>query len=101
MVRTTDQDSERPISHEGAQTPGSSGMTESDLTKDVIDVEEVKERIAEIHKHRWDPEVAHEMEDKLFRDVLKAIGDGDAWNPMVLAYATLKSREVGFARWYS
>jgi hypothetical protein len=47
--------------------------------------------------HR-DPEEAHDLEDKLFVDVLTEIarGEGDAAE---LAKAALRSRELAFPRW--
>jgi hypothetical protein len=58
---------------------------------------DVKARIAAIREAADDGEVAHSLEDDLWRDVLRAIAAG-AGDPRALAAAALKTTRLGFAR---
>lgn len=62
-------------------------------------IEEVEAKVKEIAAMRGFDETAHEMEDDLREDVLRAIANG-AENPSGLAAAALKTSELPFARWY-
>jgi len=63
-----------------------------------MDVQQVNERVASIAAQD-DDEQQHAQEDRLHRDVLKAIADG-APNAAELASAALKTIDLDFDRWY-
>lgn len=50
---------------------------------------------------RHNDEGAHEAEDALHRDVLRAIAEGRSPDPVRAAAAALASTSVEFSRWYS
>jgi len=60
-------------------------------------INDVKEKVEEIRTRRYDDEVAHNLEDKLYREVLQEIAKGTA-NPNGLASAVLESRKLNFNR---
>ena len=60
-------------------------------------IQELKIRIKAIEAASDDDEVAHRMEDELFRAVLKAIADGAAHGP-ALAAMVLETDDIQFAR---
>ncbi len=67
----------------------------------MITVDEIRRRIADqIENTDVSDDRAHEAEDTLWRDVLKAIVGG-ASNAAELAAEALKSQEITFNRWYS
>lgn len=63
-------------------------------------IEEVRRRLDEIEAAKDDDEVAHELEDQLYRDVLDAIANG-ADNAHLLAWWALSSRDIEFSRWHA
>jgi hypothetical protein len=64
----------------------------------LLTVEDVARRLAEIAHHQHDDEVAHGLEDSLRSDVLTAIAAG-APDAQILAAAALRSDGLDFARW--
>lgn len=60
--------------------------------------EEVARRVADIAASVGDREIAHSMEDKLYRDVLIVIASG-ASHPNALAKAVLAASEIDYPRW--
>jgi hypothetical protein len=62
----------------------------------VITVEEIRARVTEIDK--LDSERAHDAEDQLWCDVLRAIAEG-AHNASELAAEALKTEALDFSRW--
>lgn len=60
--------------------------------------QEVIERVKQIEAIRHDDEVAHSMEDDLYRDVLRAIAGGEI-DGHELAAEALKVEKIKFARW--
>lgn len=48
-----------------------------------------------------DDEAAHETEDRIHQDVLKAIATGKAKNPRECARIALTTRDLDFSRWYA
>jgi hypothetical protein len=61
----------------------------------------IAHRLATIRdKASGDPEVAHALEDALWRDVLVAISEGHE-TPATLAAAALLSQEIEFERFYA
>ena len=71
------------------------------MKKCEITVDGVLKAINKIDATTHDPEVAHGLEDDLWREVLGAIGYGDlsAEEARELAAAALRSRTVKFPRW--
>lgn len=67
---------------------------------EMLTVEDVARRLADIHATQGDPEVAHGMEDVLRADVLAAIAAG-APDARILAAAALRSDQIDFSRWYA
>jgi len=65
-------------------------------------IEEVREAVEEIRREagRDDDERAHAAEDKLHKDVLKAIAEG-ARNGRQLAAEALTTDQIKFGRWYA
>lgn len=61
--------------------------------------EEVRQRVTVIDEIADDVELAHAAEDKLHRDVLRAIAYG-ASNPKELALAALATESLGLERYY-
>ncbi len=66
-------------------------------------IQEVRQRVNEIRQRAGDPEVAHAMEDQLYRDVLAGIAaDPVGGSPARrLAKTALAARDIDFPRWYS
>lgn len=64
-----------------------------------MDIEDVNRCLANIEREKDDPERAHDMQDDLFRDVLRAIADGETDNAAALALAALKVDKIEFARY--
>lgn len=62
-------------------------------------MDDVRLRVEAISAARRDDAVAHDMEDDLFADVLRAIAGGQCADPSALAYAALASLDIGFSRW--
>jgi hypothetical protein len=63
-------------------------------------IEEVRERVEEIRRGADDDERAHALEDRLHKDVLKAIAEG-ASNGRQLAAEALTTDQIRFGRWYA
>lgn len=61
-------------------------------------IDEIRARVDAIRSLTHDPEVAHSLEDDLYRDVLADIADGAA-HPAVLATEALVAARVDFPRW--
>jgi hypothetical protein len=66
----------------------------------VITVAEIHAAIVRVAGKVRDPEMAHQLEDRLYQDVLAAIALG-ADNAKELAEAALKCSEIRFRRWYA
>lgn len=65
-------------------------------------VKEVKKRVSAIKIKgilERDDEAAHSMEDDLHQDVLKAISEGQADFPSLIAKEALKTLKFDFSRW--
>lgn len=64
---------------------------------------DVWRRVEEIQSfaESGDFEVAHIKEDELHQGVLLAIATGECGDPIGLANEALKTRTLGFARWYA
>ena len=65
-----------------------------------MDSYHVRERVAEIAAEaaRGDNELAHELEDALWRDVLEAVANHHD-DSAELAHLALRSTDVKFSRW--
>lgn len=61
-------------------------------------VDEIKERVSNIYIMQGDNEGAHSNEDRLWFEVLLAIGAG-AENAQELAQEALKTHTIEFDRW--
>lgn len=65
-----------------------------------MNVKDIEARVAQIAGHAHEPDAtAHELEDALFLDVLKAIAAG-VTKPAALAAAAIKSADLDIKRWY-
>ncbi|MDQ3078473.1 MAG: hypothetical protein M3R03_00535 [Pseudomonadota bacterium] len=62
--------------------------------------EDVRQRVKAIDEIADEIELAHAAEDKLHRDVLRAIADG-ADNPRELALAAIATEHLGLDRHYA
>lgn len=69
------------------------------IRRRIIDIADVKFRVAMIADLRNDPEVAHAKEDELYHGVLKYIANHSTDdNAAELASIALSSRKISFAR---
>ncbi len=66
----------------------------------MISVDEIRQRVLDIDDRSDDSEAAHRAEDRLYRDVLRAVAAG-APNAAELAKAALEANELLFDRHYS
>lgn len=70
-------------------------------------VEDVKARLAYFETRGgrapswWDDEDAHGQEDDLWHDVLEAIAEGKAEDPIAMARLALTTAAYDFSRWYA
>jgi hypothetical protein len=64
-------------------------------------LDDVRRRLDEIRARRNDPEVAHMLQDELYRDVLAAIAIGICEDPKALADEACKAMLIPFVRWYA
>ena len=64
-----------------------------------LTLSEVTARVQEIRNYRDDAEMAHALEDSLYRDVLTAIAHHDVACPSRLAKAALGTQRLKFCRW--
>lgn len=64
-------------------------------------VKEVRARVEAIEQSKHDPEVAHGLEDNLYRTVLHVIGHKRLGikEQRAIAREALKTQEIDFARW--
>ena len=65
---------------------------------------EVKERLAEIERLKYDDETAHSLEDDLFYDFVEAVKDGmykTKKEIIDVAFELYKVRDIKFARWHA
>jgi hypothetical protein len=65
----------------------------------IITPEWVEAQVENIRKKRADDELAHMLEDALYRNVLHAIAEGRAKDPSACAAAALESDAIEFSRW--
>lgn len=65
-----------------------------------MNVQDVQRRVKEIDEIADLVERAHAAEDRLHRDVLRAIANGAA-NPVGLADAALSTEHIGLDRYYA
>jgi hypothetical protein len=66
-----------------------------------MNASDVAERVSAIHKMAIHDEAAHAAEDNLYRDVLRAIAQGECDNPAACAQQALMTQAITFGRWYS
>ncbi len=66
-----------------------------------MNVQDVVARVDAVYRYRSDDETAHQVEDDLYVDVLKAIAAGQCEDPSGCAAAALKTQDICFARWYA
>jgi ribosomal protein S20 len=66
-----------------------------------MDIKEIKKRIKEIKGKTWDNEVAHDMENLLYKDFIKSIANGDTDNIQEKAKLILTTKNIKFTRWYA
>lgn len=67
-----------------------------------MDVKEVKQILLKIEEHRFDDEMAHYFEDKLFYDFVNAIKNGKYETKeeiIKVAKEVYKVRDINFSRW--
>ena len=73
--------------------------------KEPMTIDVIKRRVDLIKQQKDDPEGAHEMEDELYKDVLKEIASWGMFNEYdtcaKIAVEALKAAEIDFDRWYS
>ena len=62
-------------------------------------IEDIEKEIEHIKECRYDNEIAHILEDKLWQKALEQIAEGDE-NAQEIAKAVLKTKDVSFVRWY-
>lgn len=70
----------------------------------MLSIAKIKERLAKLELNRESDATAHEDEDTLHQDVLRAIASGnidDIGTAQAFASLVLKSTQIDFCRWYS
>lgn len=67
-----------------------------------MDTKEIIDRFYNIIRlsGNGDNEAAHQAEDALYLDILRAIADGDE-NPKFLATMAIATQNINFDRWYA
>lgn len=55
--------------------------------------------VRKVYELRDDPEAAHDAEDRLHQEVLKAIANGYCENPASCAQQALMTKVIDFPRW--
>lgn len=66
--------------------------------------QEIQRRVNEVKKHKDSPADAHHLEDRLWREVLEAIAEGQVptlKEARALCRSALATRKAGFFRWYT
>ena len=65
--------------------------------------DDVKAKVAEIEAIKTDDETAHSMEDDLYSEILQAVASGELKGAAAKGCAAeaLKTRDIGFSRWYA
>lgn len=69
-----------------------------------MNILEIKKRVDEIKEVKHDPEVAHELEDRLFYNFVDAVMNNeyeDLEDAVFAAEEVMKVREIQFARWHA
>lgn len=67
----------------------------------MMNADMVRERVERIRMAAGDDEVAHNMEDALRSDLLRAIANGECVNPQDCAQIALTTDAIDFSRWYA
>jgi hypothetical protein len=62
-------------------------------------IDKVQKALAEIKKTKGDAEKAHDLEDRLYKDVLRSIADGNCDDPIAVSHEALKASKIPFPRW--
>jgi len=62
-------------------------------------LDDIQRQLTEIKRFQHDDEVAHGLEDDLYRQLLAAIAEGRCLDPRKAAALALTSRQSDFARW--
>lgn len=69
-----------------------------------VTINDIRAAVEAIRAKADDNDEAHEMEDRLYKAVLRAIADSDSFDAeglKLMAMAALKASEIEFARWYA
>lgn len=61
--------------------------------------DELRERINKIQENSYDDEVAHSLEDDLYRDFIESLAAGTITSPATMAKMLLETKKMDFARW--
>ena len=64
-----------------------------------MDIEEIKATVAKIAKESGDDEAAHDNEDTLYSDFVKAVADASLQGWSQMAKEVLKTKDIHFQRW--
>lgn len=66
-------------------------------------IEEINDRLQEIEEMKCDDEIAHAKEDNLHQAFIAYVAELKEHLPELAAKAelVLKTREIGFSRWYA
>jgi len=67
----------------------------------ISDVAARIEQVRVLGVERSDNDAAHSAEDYLWEEVLEAIANGTARDPVAMARLALTTRDLKFTRWYS
>lgn len=66
-----------------------------------MDLEMIKERVANIKAFAEDPEKAHALEDDLYKDFVRFIVLSGSPAQRAMARAVLETQQIKFSRWYA
>lgn len=70
----------------------------------MLDYKEIENRVNQIKSTKTEEAMAHQLEDRLWREVLEAIASGQTTSikeARRLADCALRTRKVDFFRWYT
>jgi len=64
-----------------------------------MDLKEIKLRVKDIEKEKYDDETAHSLEDQLYQDFVDHIAKTGNDEQKKMARAILQTNKIDFARW--
>lgn len=66
-----------------------------------MNIQTIKNQVAQIYEERHDDKIAHIHEDDLHEEFISYIASGDFGELSIMAKEVLKTQAIAFARWCS